>query len=529
MKIGLSLCLLGAGLVVAIDSEPNPIVDLGYALHKATVSQENHAYYTFPWIRYAAPPVGKLRFSSPQVPPNNRSAGIQTGSFGWICPQASPLWNNVTLATQPPQPNESEDCLFLDVWVSKSTFAAGHAPVIVWIHGGGYIRRDKTEGGSPIGLLERSAEHGQGAVFVALGYRLGAFGWLSGPKFQSSGTPNVGLRDQRFALEWVQKYVHLFGGDPKQVTVMGESAGAGSIMYHIAAYGGSQGPGHLPFQRAVCQSASVHNPTSSKDLEDQVLNQFLDAANVTSINEARELSTEVLMAANKDVVRVAPFGLYTFQPSVDGDYITDILGVAYLSGRFDHTIHAISAHNSNEGFAFTDPAATNSSTLNTYMRIYFPDASDAVIDYIADDLYPPVYDGSQPYATPFQRLDLLISEMMVSCNSRFLGTGLGNKTYNYQFSVPPGYHMNDIPYTFFDGTLNGAVMNDTLAADMQRYITAFAATGDPNAYQNNTGLPTFPVYGAAAMIMNFNTTIIDTITDPIDNPRCAWWQKGLFL
>lgn len=136
------------------------------------IFKENASYYTFPWIRYAAPPLGVLRFSAPQPPPNNRSAGVQNATFGWICPQASPLWNNPALANAPPGPTESEDCLFLDVWVSQATFEAGGAPVIVWIHGGGYIRRDKTEGGSPIGLLERSAEHSEGAVFVAIGYRV---------------------------------------------------------------------------------------------------------------------------------------------------------------------------------------------------------------------------------------------------------------------------------------------------------------------------------------------------------------------
>lgn len=84
-------------------------------------------------------------------------------------------------------------------------------------------------------------------------------------------------------------------------------------MHHIAAYGGEQGPGKLPFQRAICQSASVHNPTSSKELEDDVTRQFLTAANVTSINDARGLTTEALMAANKAVVFVAPYGLYTFR------------------------------------------------------------------------------------------------------------------------------------------------------------------------------------------------------------------------
>lgn len=165
------------------------------------------------------------------------------------------------------------------------------------------------------------------------------------------------------------------------------------------------------------------------------------------------------------------------------------------------------------------------------MRIYFPHASDEVISFIANELYPAVYDGSQPYTTPFARLDLLISEMMVSCNSRWLTTGLGvDRTYNYLFSVPPGFHMDDIPYTFFGGAGNAAVKNETLAETMQRYIVAFIAEGDPGAFQAQTGAA-FPVtvYGSDSEVTNFNTTVIDVQKDPNDNARCAWWQQGLFL
>lgn len=219
------------------------------------------------------------------------------------------------------------------------------------------------------------------------------------------------------------------------------------------------------------------------------------------------------------------------EPTVDGDYVRDILGTAFLSGRFDKTVQAVSAHNTNEGFGFTDPAATNSSALETYMRIYFPHASAQVIDYVANTLYPPVYDGSQPYTSPSTRLNLLISEMMVSCNSRYLATGLGvARTYAYQFSVAPGYHMDDIPYTFYDGVLNGVVTNVSTAMELQRYIVAFAAVGDPNGAQaQQNGSSRFPTYGPHAELTNFNTSLIDVQGDPNDNPRCLWWQQGLFL
>jgi carboxylesterase type B len=148
---------------------------------------------------------------------------------------------------------ESEDCLFLDVVVPKGIFNSNKQhPVLVWIYGGGYTAGSKSGSGNPAGLLERSqADNSSGVIYVAMNYRLGAMGWLSGPTFQENATANAGLYDQRFALDWVQQNIHLFGGklmrpcfieiplsdletgDPTNVTVLGESAGAGSIMHQI--------------------------------------------------------------------------------------------------------------------------------------------------------------------------------------------------------------------------------------------------------------------------------------------------------
>lgn len=159
---------------------PQPVVDLGYALHapQITTSQDERTYYNFSNIRYAAPPVGSLRFQLPQDPINNRSAGVQDGTYGKICPQAYTPWQNPSFVTAPPGEMESEDCLFLDVVVPESAWNQRSnlsRPVMVWIHGGGFQIGAKWGGPStnPLGLQDRSFdEDGEGVVFVALNYRV---------------------------------------------------------------------------------------------------------------------------------------------------------------------------------------------------------------------------------------------------------------------------------------------------------------------------------------------------------------------
>ena len=206
-----------------------------------------------------------LRWRPPQPPAN--TVMVQEGLEGKVCPQASPAWHYTedafvdclkesefsdcvarvsssigqTNATMLPltDPRITEDCLFLDVLVPWPIFNAADnssgAAVLVWIHGGGFTAGHKLsfKGGSPLGLLKSA---GNNVIFVSLNYRLGALGFLSGPTLQANGVANAGLLDQRFALDWVQKYIHLFGGDPRKVTVIGESAGGGSIIHQLTVH-----------------------------------------------------------------------------------------------------------------------------------------------------------------------------------------------------------------------------------------------------------------------------------------------------
>ena len=172
-----------------------PIVDLGYELHQAAYFNSTGGFYNFSNIRYAAPPLGNLRFAAPQPPETDRSS-IQTGSVGRICPQADPAWlliaekyipeylagqtvfnessfANLTSSSSGSvsiDPRTTEDCLFLDVIVPQDIFKnAGHdhgAPVLVWIYGGGYTGGSKDGSGNPAGLIARSEANNSPGVIV---------------------------------------------------------------------------------------------------------------------------------------------------------------------------------------------------------------------------------------------------------------------------------------------------------------------------------------------------------------------------
>ena len=181
--------------------------------------------------------------------------------------------------------------------------------------------------------------------YVSFNYRLGAFGWLSGPTFQENGASNAGLHDQRFALEWVKRYIHLFGGDRDRVTVIGESAGGGSIMHQMTAYGG-QSP--APVEQAIIQSPGFF-PLVSNHQQEQIFNDFLSLLHVNTIDEARQLPFSALQKANVKQVGASAYGLYTYGPAVDGDFVTALPGELLLHGQFAKDIKVMVGHNANEG------------------------------------------------------------------------------------------------------------------------------------------------------------------------------------
>ena len=171
--------------------------------------------YSYRGIPYAQPPVGDLRWAPPQALAP-WTGTLQATSFGAVCPQEDP-----------PGP-ESEDCLFLNVWTPQSAVARNkRLPVMVFFHGGAFVY-----GAGSLPLYDGSYLAASGeVVVVTLNYRLGSLGFLAVPELDIRG--NYGIQDQRKALRWVRENIQAFGGDPKKVTIFGESAGAMSVGLHL--------------------------------------------------------------------------------------------------------------------------------------------------------------------------------------------------------------------------------------------------------------------------------------------------------
>ncbi|CAN9389432.1 unnamed protein product [Alternaria alternata] len=524
LQLAAAAALIGAAYA---QNSSLPTVDLGYEIYQASGFNDTGNFYNFSNIRYAAPPVGNLRFAPPQAPAENRST-INTGSVSRICPQASPGWNALaaqsltryvlglptsnssysTPGAKPsspvpvPDPRESEDCLFLDVFVPEDVLSkAGQgygAPVLVWVYGGGYTGGEKNN--NPAGLLAASGNSTNGdVIYVAMNYRLGAMGWMGGPSYQAEGgVSNLGLYDQRFALEWVQENIHLFGGDKNRVTVFGESAGGGSIMHQITAYGGANGS--APFQQAVPQSPGWQ-PTTSVVTQEDVYQRFLKLTNTTSLAELRALpSEEIIRASAQQIIYDSPYGTFTYGPVVDGLFAPLQPAQLLAQGRFDKDVRVMVGHNANEGALFTPFYLPNEDALEDQISSAFANAPKSSVDYIVNTLYPPVFDGSLGYTNNFERGSLIVSEepmetrhTRISLRSLRLYMAKMLRTRTLQGGAA--------------STSPTGVTNTTIAIALQEFITSFAENGVPDAM----GVKQFNMYGPDATVLELNVTGIEDI------------------
>ncbi|GAY13384.1 carboxylesterase/lipase family protein [Mycobacterium sp. shizuoka-1] len=314
---------------------------------------------TWKGLRYAAAPVGDLRWRAP-VAPQPWTEVADATAFGPVSPQPrSPI--PMGLGTR-----ADEDCLFLNVWAPSGANAADPKPVMVWVHGGAYIFGS---GSQP--LYDGSVlAAGSDVVVVTINYRLGALGFLD---FSSAGfDSNVALRDVLAALGWVRDNIAGFGGDPDRVTLFGESAGAG-IVTTLLAVPAAAGL----FSRAIAQSSpatSIYDGSRAGT----VAELLLDRLGMTAA-DAHRAPVQTLIDASMHVfdhVPTATPGRLAFAPTVDGELVPDYPVSLARAGK-THPVPLLIGTNKDEAALFR--------FMRSPLMPIAPKAIRTMFDEIADD------------------------------------------------------------------------------------------------------------------------------------------------
>ena len=478
-------------------------------------------------IPFAKPPVGALRWKAPQA--LEPWSGVkQTKKFGPAAMQTN-VFGDMKFRAD----GNSEDCLYLNVWAPTDKPEEG-LPVLVYFYGGGFVAGDGSEP-----RYDGASMAQKGMVAVTVNYRLNIFGFFAHPElsaeapYKASG--NYGLLDQNFALQWVQENIEAFGGDPKRVTIAGESAGSISVSVQMAS----------PLSKdliagAIGESGASINPTLSPiplEEAEQIGKKFAEDAGYHSLEELRKLSTEEIFKIYNDSKR---FG---FPLAVDGYLLPKTLPEIFEAGE-QAQVPLLLGWNSAEipGMAFMQGQPYSEENYIAMVQKTYPKEHEKVLK-----LYP---HGSEQeivlsatalasdrfisYST-WKWFDLhrknsqqpvyryLYSKLRPPLKDQTLASGLAGGTVKKEEDAPPAPkavgapHACEIEYCM--GNLH--LVEDYAWTDedyqvsetMQAYFANFIKTGNPNS----NGLPNWP--SAKAQDKKPPVMILDVESKAINAPN----------
>ncbi|KAK7048474.1 carboxylic ester hydrolase [Favolaschia claudopus] len=510
--------LISTICVQAVNSQSPkpPVVDLGYAQYQGVVNDALNIT-AFRGIRYAAPPTGPLRWRAPTPP--SKVPGIQQASDNPpLCLQGA----EGVAATDPFNTRdvaESEDCLFLSVYspnIDNNTLL----PTIVWIHGGGYA----LGGAGFYNGSELVQESNNQVVVVILQYRLGLFGFLAGNEIKKAGDLNAGLLDQEFALRWVNKNIHNFGGDPEKVTIWGQSAGAGSVIQHVVARNGKTTP--KLFRAAMTSSTFLpsqykYNAKVPQSLFSEVASQA-GCNNSQPLECLRKVDSAKLSQINVNIILAGFAGTFTFYPVVDGSFIMQSPTDTISQGTLNTDI-LLSVTNGNEGALFINQTAEYD--VAQYVRNLFPllGSKDSAA---AASLY-------KSLGSSVDQVNAILGESIFVCPTYRLLDALPGKSYKGEYGIPPAWHGQDAVNYFptfveFGGTL---LFNNTDFIDAFNLgFLSFAVNLNPNDKLRPSIAPVWPTWSSEKTEMVFNKTALDTPhiasvrTSSALLRRCEFWK-----
>lgn len=488
----IGVCFL-AGATMANAESANPVVRTESGKVEGEIVGDVAAFKGIP---FAAPPVGDLRWRAPQ--PVEAWDGVrQVTEYANDCMQLPFPSDAAPLGTEP-----SEDCLYLNVWRPAEATKRDRLPVLAWIHGGGFVN-----GGSSPEVYDGSAFAEQGVIFVSFNYRLGRFGFFAHPALTAAAEGplgNYGYMDQIAALKWVQENIAAFGGDPDKVTIVGESAGGGSVI-NLMSTPAADGL----FERAIVMSGGGRmlmgntrhiskgrpdNPSAEAIGVNFAKSVGVEGAGPEALAALRALPAEKIVG---DLNLTALFGppsnppTHAGGPFVDGEIVVGTTEKRVDAGELKASALMIGTTGQDIGFS----AAQSKDELFSSFGPYAEAARKA---------YDP--DGS----AELRALALAVgADRAMHEPARFIAKEMsaqGVPVYFYRFTYvadsmrsewPDGApHATEIPFFFdtIDAKYGDAVTeNDAAAAKAANaYFANFAKSGDPNG----PGLPHWSAFAA---------------------------------
>jgi para-nitrobenzyl esterase len=472
---------VGATLAVPLHAQSLPLnvkIDSG---ELSGVPTSNPAVTVFKGVPFAAPPVGDLRWKPP-VAPAKWSGVRNADEYGHSCMQKG--------RGEPGQAGDqvtpSEDCLYLNVW-SPAKNSTDKLPVMVWFFGGGFSGGSAAAPGfEAVGLANK------GVIVVTINYRLGLLGFLTAPELDAQSpyhvSGNYGLLDQIEALRWVKRNIAAFGGDPKRVTIFGQSAGGGSVQFLEV-----MPSAHGLFQRAISQSGTMdtgdpllwQGAMSYRPLKESETNvwYYLHNVGVDSMAKLRSMTAEqIVNLPTPPFPNFPPF----FCPVLDGYYMPLSYHDAYA--RHTQVDVPIMVGTSAEDLSGTPTMKTTVQAYRTWMHDKFVQMSNEFTR-----LYPASTDQE---ASLMENLAFHDQNRVSKIGwADAFQKGIHSKIYLYFWNHPwPGqegrgaFHGSEIPYIMGsqDSVKQPWTDHDRQISDMMsQYWANFAATGDPNG----AGLP----------------------------------------
>lgn len=481
-----------------------------------------HDVVAFRNVPYGTAPTGPRRWRPADPAPS--WTGVRDATVdGPVCPQpcSGPV---VTLVGDPVgDVPPSEDCLTLTVWTPQVDDR--RRPVLLWIHGGGFIRG---AGSWDVYSGANLARHGD-IVVVSINYRLGPFGYLRVDEDDPTGG-NLWLSDQRLALEWTIENIAAFGGDPQQITVGGQSGGAWSTMALLGL------PDPPPVTRAVLLSAPLMVRSRTPQQSRAVTERYMQALGASTVDDMRKLPASTLVDAVPQLLPgmqefatvVPPFMPTLHEPLVPADVVPRFVERA--------TDIEVLVGWTSEEMGFFLPADPTMWELDRQrvverMRPTFGSHAEAAYDVYARE-------GASPYEVLLQYTSDEGFRMPALDMARQLGIR-GGRSWTYEFDVPsPAYdglagaaHCVDIPFflDLLDVWQNGGTLlagmntdaNQALADRMHASLIAFVRNGDPST----PDLPWTPATDAAVPTMRFAATCEET---RVAEPLVDLWRSTSF-